>query len=161
MAIAKKIIISSLFFTMSFSALQGKLPESWQELKDSCYQATTSAGKVLNRTIRNISFQQSYADKHPGKTAFAQFCYSHPFLSSAFVNICGFSMFKRLTQNHKGLGILPYISTALGALGINSAAHSFLRNTGTPHHMSPFFSVCTKDCNNTNQELHNSVFQDE
>ncbi len=163
MTISKKIFIATLIFTNSFFVIQGKLPESWQEAKEACKKTAHSVKHTWDNTLKNISFGQSHAEKYPGRTAFAQFCYAHPILSSLGINGLGFLTLKRYTRrvlrNSKGnFGVLPYVSTGIGALGISEWAHNYLRLTKTPHYMSPFITRCTKECKNTNKELHDAVF---
>lgn len=160
---SKKLFIAILIFTHATSALYGAFPESWQEAQEELEKIKKPVLRFWHATLKNFSFQQSHAQKYPGRTALAQFCYEHPILSSVAINAVGFSVLKRYTnhvfRNAKGsFGTRPYISTALGALGINNISHDYLRNTNTPHYMSPFVTRCTPECNNTNQDLHDAVF---
>lgn len=98
MALIKKVFIVTLILTTNFVALQGRLPESWQEAQETLKKTAYSAKRVFSDTLKNLRFTQSYAEKYPGRTAFAQFCYAHPVVSSAFVNGLGFLALKRYTQ---------------------------------------------------------------
>lgn len=153
MTISKKIFIATLIFTNSFFVIQGKLPESWQEAREVCKKTAYSVKHTWDNTLKNISFGRSHAEKYPAKTAFALFGYDCPLIASVCVNGFSFLMLKRYTKrilrNSKGkFGTLPYISTALGTLGISELSHNYLRRTETPHYKSPVVARCTKDCTN-------------